>query len=206
LRILKSPYIAFLNSHVPTFQPTKGGLHLIDTKSGSITRTLIGHVAEGVSDVKAIFSPTGEHVLYYHRGQQTLRAFRVCDGRLLGTFRPHAHVQTWAFDPSGERVVIGHVDGSLLTAVLHDEARLAGVKTGTLALLPSRKHLALHLGLDEEELQRRWREDERGLELAELGVIAKAVAKFRRPLQRKRRSGVVGAGAAGEGTTVCSLQ
>lgn len=53
-------------------------------KTGGVMRTLIGQVAEGVNDVKAMFTSTGEHVLYYHSGHQTLRAFRVADGQLIG--------------------------------------------------------------------------------------------------------------------------
>ena len=76
-------------------------------KTGAIVRTLIGYVAEGVNDVKAEFTPTGKHVLYYHNGHQTLRAFRVSDGALIGTFRPHAQITTWISDSKGEKIVIG---------------------------------------------------------------------------------------------------
>ena len=77
-------------------------------KTGATARTLIGYVAEGVNDVRAEFTPTGKHVLYYHNGYQTLRAFRVSDGKLIGTLRPHAQITTWTCDSKGEKVVIGN--------------------------------------------------------------------------------------------------
>lgn len=76
-------------------------------KSGSIIRTLIGKVAEGINDVEACFTPNGLHVLYYHSGHQTLRAFRVSDGQLIGTFRPHAQITSWSYDHNGKKIVIG---------------------------------------------------------------------------------------------------
>lgn len=138
-------------------------------------RTLIGQVAEGVNDVKvrrqrfsrsyknfnfkALFTATGEHVLYYHSGHQTLRAFRVADGQLigklfqikkhfcvLGTFRPHARISCATSDSSGERIVIGGQDGSLLTAFLYDE-KVHPEAQRSLASLPSRKYLAECLGI-----------------------------------------------------------
>lgn len=115
-------------------------------KTGSFHRTLIGQVTEGVNSVKAMFTPTDSHVLYYHSGQQTLRAFRVIDGQLIGTLRPHAHITTWCVDPSGQRIVIGCQDGSLLTAILFDEVINLNAKQN-LAILPSRRYLADHLGI-----------------------------------------------------------
>lgn len=103
--------------------PNRGGLHvlnslffvnfmefslkIIDMKSGTIIRTLIGQVAEGVNDVQARFTPNGSHVLYYHSGHQTLRIFRVANGQLIGTLRPHAQITTWSCDHNGEKIAIG---------------------------------------------------------------------------------------------------
>ncbi|TKR88811.1 hypothetical protein L596_012996 [Steinernema carpocapsae] len=62
--------------------PSKGGLHIIDLKTGNVLKMLIGNVTEGVHDVRASFTLDGRHVLYYHYGHRTLRAFRVSDGPL----------------------------------------------------------------------------------------------------------------------------
>lgn len=115
-------------------------------KTGSFHRTLIGQVAEGVNSVKAMFTPTDSHVLYYHSGQQTLRAFRVSDGQLIGTLRPHAQITTWSVDSYGQNVVIGCQDGSLLTALLFDEFVYPKIRH-YLAASPNRHYLAEHLGI-----------------------------------------------------------
>jgi hypothetical protein len=63
-----------------------------------------------------------------------------------GTFRPHARITTCASDSSGERIVIGGQDGSLLTAFLYDE-KVHPEAQRSLASLPSRKYLAELLGI-----------------------------------------------------------
>lgn len=83
-------------------------------KNGSIIRTLIGQVTEGINDVEARFTPSGLHVLYYHSGHQTLRAFRVFDGQLIGTFRPHAQITSWNCDHNGEKIIIGKLNKYLI--------------------------------------------------------------------------------------------
>lgn len=114
-------------------------------KTGNFHRTLIGQVTEGVNNIKAMFTPTNSHVLYYHSGQQTLRAFRVSDGQLIGTLRPHAQITTWSVDSTGQKVAIGCQDGSLLTAFLFDQTVYANIQN-SLASLPNRHYLADHLG------------------------------------------------------------
>lgn len=115
-------------------------------KNGQIVKTFIGQVAEGVNDVKAQFTKTGEHVLYYHSGQQTLRAHRMSDGLLVGTFRPHSRITTWTSDESGQMIVIGGQDGSLLTSFLYD-LKIYPDSQRNLAQLPSRRYLAEHLNI-----------------------------------------------------------
>uniref|UniRef100_A0A914D322 NWD2 C-terminal beta-propeller domain-containing protein n=1 Tax=Acrobeloides nanus TaxID=290746 RepID=A0A914D322_9BILA len=105
--------------------PNKGGLHIVDMKTGANVKTLIGYVAEGVNDVQAEFTPNGKHILYYHNGHQTLRLFRVSDG--------------------GQ-------DGSLLTVVLFDEQVHPEILKNV-AVLPSRKYLAEHLEIPMEDLE-----------------------------------------------------
>uniref|UniRef100_A0A0M3JWN1 ANAPC4_WD40 domain-containing protein n=1 Tax=Anisakis simplex TaxID=6269 RepID=A0A0M3JWN1_ANISI len=125
--------------------PNRGGLFIIDMRTGSIMRTLIGNVVEGVNDVKAEFTLTGQHVLYYHSGHRTLRAFRVSDGSLVGTFRPHARITSWACDLRGYSLVIGGQDGSLLTTILFDEKTEKRDMLQVVAQLPSRRYLAEYL-------------------------------------------------------------
>uniref|UniRef100_A0A915E369 NWD2 C-terminal beta-propeller domain-containing protein n=1 Tax=Ditylenchus dipsaci TaxID=166011 RepID=A0A915E369_9BILA len=165
--------------------PTKGGLHIVDMKTGNIARTLIGKVAEGVNDVQAHFTPKGDHVLYYHTGQQTLRAFRVADGMLIGTLRPHAQITTWSCDYNGEKVVIGCQDGSLLTSILYD-VTVHPLIQKTLGSLLSRRYLAEHLGMAAENLER-----EGNMDLRNLGVITKAITKFKQPLRNRAKGSVV---------------
>ncbi|KAI1720797.1 nuclear distribution protein nudF-2 [Ditylenchus destructor] len=167
--------------------PTRGGLHIVDLKNGALTKMLIGQVAEGVNDVQARFTPNGDHVLYYHNGQQTLRCFRVSDGQLIGTLRPHAQITTWGCN--GEKVVIGCQDGSLLTAILYDDTSQTGVQRA-LAALPSRRYLADHLGIGVDDL-----DNMDNLDLRNLGVITKAITKFKQPLRSKTK-----------GSVVCSVQ
>ncbi|KAE9547865.1 hypothetical protein FO519_008926, partial [Halicephalobus sp. NKZ332] len=167
------------------YAPNKGGLHIIDMKTGAIVRTLIGYVAEGVNDVKAEFTPTGKHVLYYHNGHQTLRAFRVSDGTLVGTFRPHAQITTWASDVKGEKIVIGGQDGSLLTVMLIDlQTNPDGIHS--LGCLPSRRYLAQHLGIPPEDL-----DNEENLDIRNLGIITKAAAKFKQSIGKKSKTSAI---------------
>ncbi|KAH7668241.1 Protein T05C3.2, partial [Aphelenchoides avenae] len=154
-------------------------------KNGSTLKTLIGTVAEGVNDVQARFTPTGEHVLYYNNGHQTLRAFRVADGQLIGTFRPHAQITTWTCDHKGEKIVIGGQDGSLLTSVIYD-AKVKPEIQKTLALLPTRRYLAEHLGIPQEELDK-----DENLDLRNLAMITKAAAKFKQSVRNKNQPSAV---------------
>ncbi|KAI6183551.1 Leucine-rich repeat and WD repeat-containing protein [Aphelenchoides bicaudatus] len=164
--------------------PNRGGLHVVDIKTGGVMRTLIGQVAEGVNDVKAMFTSTGEHVLYYHSGHQTLRAFRVADGQLIGTFRPHARITTWSSDSSGERIVIGGQDGSLLTAFLYDEKAHPETQR-SLACLPSRKYLADFLGITVEET-----DESENADVRNLTIVTKAVQKFKNLTLKNQNSAV----------------
>ncbi|CAI2355495.1 unnamed protein product [Caenorhabditis sp. 36 PRJEB53466] len=133
------------------FAPAKGGLFIIDMRTGHAVKTLIGNVAEGVNDVTCSFSPNGHHVFYYHSGHKTLRVFRVLDCQLIGTFRPHATITCWTYDPEGLSVIIGGQDGSLLTVILNDPiAKEETLKK--ISILPCRRHLAefLHMPIPEE--------------------------------------------------------
>ena len=53
-----------------------GGMDILDLRSGSVVKTLIPKVSEGIFDVIAEFNKTDDYVLYYHSGRKTIRAFR----------------------------------------------------------------------------------------------------------------------------------
>ncbi|KAI6242071.1 Leucine-rich repeat and WD repeat-containing protein [Aphelenchoides fujianensis] len=118
-------------------------------------------------------------------GQQTLRAFRVADGKLIGTFRPHARITTWASDASGQKIVIGGQDGSLLTAFLYDETTHPDAQQA-LAVLPSRRFLAEHLGIAKPEAN---------VDVRNLTIVSKAVQKFKGLTVAKQQN-----------SAVCSIQ
>ncbi|GMT03651.1 hypothetical protein PENTCL1PPCAC_25825, partial [Pristionchus entomophagus] len=155
------------------YAPTKGGLYIIDMKSGNTLRTLIGAVAEGVNDVITAFTPNSLHVLYYHNGHKTLRCYRVSDGSLVGTFRPHAQLTCWTADASGSTIVIGGQDGSLLSTILYDDLIYEEVKL-KLAQLPSRKHLAdyLHVPYGTSQVDEIF-------DVRNLGAVTAAVTRFK---------------------------
>ena len=48
------------------YAPPSGGVDILDLRSGTVVRTLIPKIAEGIFDVIATFSKTNEYVLYYH--------------------------------------------------------------------------------------------------------------------------------------------
>ncbi|ULT89955.1 hypothetical protein L3Y34_008385 [Caenorhabditis briggsae] len=175
------------------FAPAKGGLFVIDMRSGQVAKTLIGNVTEGVNDVTCSFSPNGQYVFYYHSGHKTLRVFRVLDCQLIGTFRPHATITCWSYDPDGFFVIIGAQDGSLLTVVLNDP--IAKEETlNKIAILPCRRHLAeyLHIHVPEEaELDT--------FDLRNLGAVTAAVTRFKSLLENKKGGGV------SKKSHVCSL-
>jgi hypothetical protein len=62
------------------YAPSRGGLELIDIKTGEVAHTLIPRVAEGVFNIKAMFTSNSRHVVYYHSGRRSIRVFRVNDG------------------------------------------------------------------------------------------------------------------------------
>uniref|UniRef100_A0A1I7RSF6 Bulb-type lectin domain-containing protein n=1 Tax=Bursaphelenchus xylophilus TaxID=6326 RepID=A0A1I7RSF6_BURXY len=162
---------------------------LIDLKTGQVTKTLIGQVAEGVNDVQARFTATGEHILYYHNGLQTLRAYRVNDGQLIGTLRPHSRVTTWTSDNSGQEIVMGGLDGSLLTTFLYDE-KIYPDSQKSLAHLPSRRYLADHLNIVVDDPA-----SNDNTEFRNLTVLTKAVQKFKSLINKDQQS-----------SQVCSIQ
>ena len=69
------------------YAPARGGLDLLDLRHGTVLRTLIPKIAEGIFNVICKFNATNEYVLYYHSGRKTLRIFRVKDGAMIANYR-----------------------------------------------------------------------------------------------------------------------
>ena len=65
----------------------RGGLDMLDLRHGTVLRTLIPKIAEGIFNVICKFNATNEYVLYYHSGRKTLRIFRVSDGVMIANYR-----------------------------------------------------------------------------------------------------------------------
>ena len=49
------------------YAPSRGGLDMLDLRHGTVLRTLIPKIAEGIFTVICKFNATNEYVLYYHR-------------------------------------------------------------------------------------------------------------------------------------------
>ena len=60
---------------------------MLDLRHGTVLRTLIPKIAEGIFNVICKFNATNEYVLYYHSGRKTLRIFRVSDGVMIANYR-----------------------------------------------------------------------------------------------------------------------
>ena len=69
------------------YAPSRGGLDILDLRHGTVMRTLIPKIAEGIFNVICKFNETNEYVLYYHSGRKTLRVFRVSDGVMIANYR-----------------------------------------------------------------------------------------------------------------------
>lgn len=102
------------------FAPSRGGLEIIDLKSGKTTKTLIPRIAEGVFHVKVFFTSNDKHVIYYHSGHRTVRLFRASDGKMLANYKASAEVRAIVCNMEGTAVVLGAVDGSLTTLAIVD--------------------------------------------------------------------------------------
>ena len=69
------------------YAPSRGGLDMLDLRHGTVLRTLIPKIAEGIFNVICKFNATNEYVLYYHSGRKTLRVFRAADGVMIANYR-----------------------------------------------------------------------------------------------------------------------
>ena len=64
------------NGKYGLYAPARGGLELINLKTGSTLHVLIPRVAEGVFSVDTQFTRNDLHVIYYHSGHKSIRVFR----------------------------------------------------------------------------------------------------------------------------------
>ena len=102
------------------YAPSKGGLDLIDLRTGNVKRQLIPKIAEGIFNIICKFNETNEYVLYYHSGRKTLRVFRVIDGRLIANYRVPSDLSSIQSTTDGNNVALGMVDGSLTVLTIAD--------------------------------------------------------------------------------------
>ena len=118
------------------YAPSKGGLDLIDLRTGNVKRQLIPKIAEGIFNIICKFNETNEYVLYYHSGRKTLRVFRVLDGEMIANYRVPSDLSSIQSTTDGNNVALGMVDGSLTVLTIADTSK-PDMK-GYLKTLPSR--------------------------------------------------------------------
>lgn len=107
------------------YSPTRGGLEMLDLKTGAKVLTLIPRVAEGVFATKSMFTSNDAHVVYYHSRRRSVRVFRVVDGVQVADFKSHAEVNALASTEDGLAVILGGIDGSLVILAVADPTMAA---------------------------------------------------------------------------------
>lgn len=118
------------------YAPSRGGLDLLDLRHGTILRTLIPKIAEGIFNVICKFNASNEYVLYYHSGRKTLRVFRTKDGDMIANYRVPSDLTSLESTTDGNSVVLGMVDGSITVLTIADPEK--GRMNEYLKALPSR--------------------------------------------------------------------
>ena len=108
------------NGKYGLYAPSKGGLDLLDLRHGTVLKTLIPKIAEGIFNVICKFNATNEYVLYYHSGRKTLRVFRVKDATMISNFRVPSDLSSVESTTDGISVVLGMTDGSLMVLTIAD--------------------------------------------------------------------------------------
>ena len=108
------------NGKYGLFAPNRGGLELLDLKTGKTVHTLIPRVAEGVFNVSTMFMKNDQHVIYYHSGRRSIRVFRVSNGEQIADYKMHAELRSMASTEGGASLVLGAVDGSVLVHAVCD--------------------------------------------------------------------------------------
>lgn len=102
------------------YSPSRGGLEMLDLKTGSRLLTLIPRVAEGVFSTRSIFTANDQHIVYYHSGRRSVRVFRVTDGVQIADYKSHAEITALASSEDGLSVILGGIDGSLVILAVAD--------------------------------------------------------------------------------------
>ena len=67
--------------------PDRGGLELLDLKTGLTAKCFIPRVAEGVFNSICLFTGNDRHVVYFHSRHLSLRVFRVADGTQIAEYK-----------------------------------------------------------------------------------------------------------------------
>ena len=120
------------------YAPSRGGLDLLDLRHGTILRTLIPKIAEGIFNVKCMFNESTEYVMYYHSGRKTLRVFRVSDGELIANYRVQSDLTAIESTTDGNSIALGMADGNLSVLTIADPNKPLMVEY--LRALPSRNN------------------------------------------------------------------
>lgn len=102
------------------YAPSKGGLDLVDLRSGTVKLQLIPKIAEGIFNVICKFNATNEYVLYYHSGRKTLRIFRVNDGVMIALYRVPSELSAIESTTDGKSIALGMQDGNLTVLSVAD--------------------------------------------------------------------------------------
>ncbi|CAF4885887.1 unnamed protein product [Rotaria sp. Silwood2] len=70
----------------------------------------------------AFFTPTNEHVIYYHKGKRTIRVFRAKDGPQLVDMKCPAKVRQGTATNDGRILVVGYEDGAIQAFLIVDRS------------------------------------------------------------------------------------
>lgn len=93
---------------------------MLELKKGSVVKTFIPKVAEGVFTVICMFTDNDEYVLYYHSGKKTLRVFRTSDSQQIANYKMQAELTSIKSTKDGQSLVLGTVDGCLSVFCIGD--------------------------------------------------------------------------------------
>ena len=128
------------------YAPSKGGLDLLDLRSGTVKLQLIPKIAEGIFNVICKFNATNEYVLYYHSGRKTLRVFRVSDGVMIALYRVPSELIAIESTTDGKSIALGMNDGNLTVLTIAD---------------PNKKHMIEYIrGLPSRQIKEEEEEQE----------------------------------------------
>jgi WD40 repeat protein len=125
------------NGKYGLYAPNRGGMEMLELKTGKVVHTLIPKVAEGVHSTYTLFTKNDQHVIYYHSGRRSIRVFRVTDGRQIADYQTHAEIKAIASTEGGSCLVLGAVDGSVVVLTVADPIKNASREF--LSALPSRQ-------------------------------------------------------------------